>query len=93
MTNKKREGHHVSMNFKIAMIAVFFFFLLFELHSPVFKPAATGYAPRSLGHYDKVDMTSGCRCLDGTYVVYSTDAQCDCFDPVYNDIITIDRLA
>jgi len=87
------------MNFKIAIIAVFFFFLLFELHSPIFKPAATGYVPRSIGHQfdgtigNKLDETSGCECPQGTYVMFSTETSCDCWDQLYEVITTVDRNA
>lgn len=87
---KKRAVHdeHVHINFKVAIIAIFFFFVLFELHAPIFKTEATGYVPRSLGHWDKEDAR--CECPQGSQRIKSycdEDATCTCYDDLYQQIV------
>ena len=88
----KNEHENVHLNFKVAVIAVFFFFLLFELHAPVFKPKATGYAPfESFGHW-KIDRTQGCAAHPpGTQFISADKEECSYWDPLQEDIVKVKR--
>lgn len=89
---KKTGKDRVHINFKIAVIAAFFFFLMFELHAPLIKPELTGRQITSLGHWDKIDKR--CECGPGQQLVASTcysdeyeEKECTCYDSLTNDII------
>lgn len=90
MRKTKKDVIHI--NFKIAVITAFFFFLMFELQAPIFKPDITGRDIYSLGHWDKLDKS--CECGPGQEIAYSTcssdyyeEKSCSCFDYLTKDIV------